>query len=121
MIFYKHPTSGTIRTSAVLDREEQAKYWLTIEASDSSIRPLTAVLHVFVRVLDKNDHRPQANQPAYYAQVKENSPAVSELENLDFFFLNVEELMAQLRMFSSMKLTKLLKHIEIIFKCICTN
>ncbi|VDO60529.1 unnamed protein product [Heligmosomoides polygyrus] len=65
------PLVGTIRTSRVLDREEQSTYWLTIEANDS---PQTGVLHVFVRVLDRNDHRPVPLLPIYYANVKENSP-----------------------------------------------
>ncbi|PIO59084.1 cadherin domain protein, partial [Teladorsagia circumcincta] len=69
----------TIRTSRVLDREEQSAYWLTIEASDSPQARVakTGVLHVFVRVLDRNDHRPVPMLPIYYANVKENSPQVT--------------------------------------------
>ncbi|KAK6054008.1 hypothetical protein COOONC_08483 [Cooperia oncophora] len=67
---------GTIRTSRVLDREEQSSYWLTIEANDSPQARVakTGVLHVFVRILDRNDHRPVPMLPIYYANVKENSP-----------------------------------------------
>ncbi|KAJ1372471.1 hypothetical protein KIN20_034639 [Parelaphostrongylus tenuis] len=63
---------GTIRTTQVLDREEQSTYWLTIEANDNPQSRLTktGVLHVFVRVLDRNDHRPVSFLPIYYAVVK---------------------------------------------------
>ncbi|VDL72367.1 unnamed protein product, partial [Nippostrongylus brasiliensis] len=67
---------STIRTARVLDREEQSSYWLTIEANDSPQARVakSGVLHVFVRVLDRNDHRPVPLLPIYYANVKENSP-----------------------------------------------
>ncbi|VDM52768.1 unnamed protein product [Angiostrongylus costaricensis] len=76
MAFFSIDASGTIRTTQVLDREEQSSYWLTIEASDNpqSRVAKTGVLHVFVRVLDRNDHRPVSFLPIYYANVKENSP-----------------------------------------------
>lgn len=70
--------SGTIRTSRVLDREEQSTYWLMIEANDGpqSRVAKTGILHVFVRILDRNDHRPVPLLPIYHANVKENSPQV---------------------------------------------
>ncbi|RCN27058.1 hypothetical protein ANCCAN_27208 [Ancylostoma caninum] len=47
-----------------------------IEANDSpqSRVAKTGILHVFVRVLDRNDHRPVPLLPIYHASVKENSP-----------------------------------------------
>uniref|UniRef100_A0A1I7XJY0 Cadherin domain protein n=1 Tax=Heterorhabditis bacteriophora TaxID=37862 RepID=A0A1I7XJY0_HETBA len=77
---------GVIRTSHVLDREECRKYWLMVEATDETSRPRSAILHVFVRVLDKNDHRPSPLSPVYYSSVKENSPqnhVVVKLEATD--------------------------------------
>uniref|UniRef100_A0A0R3RMF6 Cadherin n=1 Tax=Elaeophora elaphi TaxID=1147741 RepID=A0A0R3RMF6_9BILA len=67
-------SEGILRTSAVLDREACDSYWLTIEASDLSPVPLTSVLHVFVRVLDRNDHVPLPLRPIYFASIPENSP-----------------------------------------------
>ncbi|CAJ0589796.1 unnamed protein product [Cylicocyclus nassatus] len=77
--------SEAIRTSRVLDREEQSTYWLTVEANDipQSRVPKTGVLHVFVRVLDKNDHRPVPQLPIYYASVRENSPQNIVLVKID--------------------------------------
>ncbi|KAK6741188.1 hypothetical protein RB195_009193 [Necator americanus] len=76
MPYFAIDSSGMIRTAKVLDREEQSTYWLTIEANDSpqSRVAKTGVLHVFVRVLDRNDHRPVPLLPIYHAGVKENSP-----------------------------------------------
>lgn len=68
---------GTVKTSAPLDREAKASYWISVEASDDSEGPSrrSAVLHIFIRVLDRNDHRPVARKPIYTASVPENSPA----------------------------------------------
>uniref|UniRef100_A0A7I4YD34 Cadherin domain protein n=1 Tax=Haemonchus contortus TaxID=6289 RepID=A0A7I4YD34_HAECO len=76
MAFFAIDSSGTIRTSKVLDREQQSTYWLTVEANDSPQARVAkaGVLHVFVRVLDRNDHRPVPVLPIYHANVKENSP-----------------------------------------------
>ncbi|VDO27944.1 unnamed protein product [Haemonchus placei] len=76
MAFFAIDSSGTIRTSKVLDREQQSTYWLTVEANDSPQARVAkaGVLHVFVRVLDRNDHRPVPVLPIYQANVKENSP-----------------------------------------------
>ena len=70
--------AGVIRTSISLDREEKSTYWLIVEASDRAPQPLSSILHVFVKVLDKNDHRPMPVSPIYFASVKENSPQVEE-------------------------------------------
>ncbi|VDK86986.1 unnamed protein product, partial [Litomosoides sigmodontis] len=67
-------SDGILRTSAVLDREACDSYWLTIEACDLNPIPLTSVLHVFVRVLDRNDHIPLSLRPIYFFSIPENSP-----------------------------------------------
>ncbi|CAB3403624.1 unnamed protein product [Caenorhabditis bovis] len=83
--FFNIDDKGIVRTSSVLDREHKSAHWLTIEARDAAIDSgkirnahssrRRAILHVFVRVLDRNDHRPQPRQAVYFASVKENSPA----------------------------------------------
>ncbi|CAG9538889.1 unnamed protein product [Cercopithifilaria johnstoni] len=67
-------SEGILRTSAVLDREACDSYWLTIEASDLNPVPLTSVLHVFIRILDRNDHIPLSLRPIYFSSIPENSP-----------------------------------------------
>ncbi|CAI4228047.1 unnamed protein product [Auanema sp. JU1783] len=67
-------SGGIIRSLVVFDREEQSSYWLTIEVSHPTRNLRFAVVHVFVRILDKNDHRPFPTNPIYFANVKENSP-----------------------------------------------
>uniref|UniRef100_A0AAF5PQC7 Cadherin domain-containing protein n=2 Tax=Wuchereria bancrofti TaxID=6293 RepID=A0AAF5PQC7_WUCBA len=67
-------SEGILRTSVVLDREAYDSYWLTIEACDMNPVPLCSVLHVFVRVLDRNDHIPLSLRPIYFSTIPENSP-----------------------------------------------
>lgn len=59
---------------AILDREACDSYWLTIEACDLSPVSLSSVLHVLVRVLDRNDHIPLSLHPIYFTSIPENSP-----------------------------------------------
>ena len=42
-----------------LDSETVQGYWLTVVASDNGLERKHAVLHVYVDVVDVNDHRPQ--------------------------------------------------------------
>ncbi|VDN03543.1 unnamed protein product [Thelazia callipaeda] len=67
-------SEGLLRTTVVLDREVSDFYWLTIEASDLNPTPLTSVFHVYVQVLNRNDHAPLPSRPIYFASVPENSP-----------------------------------------------
>uniref|UniRef100_A0A915PC44 Uncharacterized protein n=1 Tax=Setaria digitata TaxID=48799 RepID=A0A915PC44_9BILA len=67
-------SEGILRTSVVLDREASDSYWMTIEASDLDPVPLTSILHVFVRILDRNDHVPLPKHPIYFSSIPENSP-----------------------------------------------
>uniref|UniRef100_A0A0M3J8K9 Protocadherin-16 (inferred by orthology to a human protein) n=1 Tax=Anisakis simplex TaxID=6269 RepID=A0A0M3J8K9_ANISI len=71
---HRSSLSGIIRTAVPLDREVENRYWLTIQAEDSASVPLYSIVHVFVRVLDKNDHLPLPSKPIYFAEVLENSP-----------------------------------------------
>uniref|UniRef100_A0A183V1J2 Cadherin domain protein n=1 Tax=Toxocara canis TaxID=6265 RepID=A0A183V1J2_TOXCA len=66
--------AGIIRTSVHLDREVESRYWLAIEAEDAASVPLSSYVHVFVHVLDKNDHAPVPSRAIYFATVPENSP-----------------------------------------------
>lgn len=78
--YFSIDKKGTVRTTHVLDREAKSAYWITVEARDVKNDLYKdprrkAVLHVFIRVLDRNDHRPMAKKPMYIASVPENSPA----------------------------------------------
>lgn len=78
--YFSIDEKGTVRTTHVLDREAKSAYWITVEARDAKNNLYKdprrkAVLHVFIRVLDRNDHRPVAKKPMYIASVSENSPA----------------------------------------------
>ncbi|XP_030648083.1 protocadherin Fat 3 [Chanos chanos] len=66
--------TGVIYTTAVLDRETQASYWLTVYATDKGVVPLSASIEVFVQVEDINDNAPLIPDPIYHPTVMENSP-----------------------------------------------
>lgn len=78
--YFSIDQKGTVRTTHSLDRESKSAYWITVEARDAKNDLYKdprrkAVLHVFIRILDRNDHRPMAKKPMYIASVLENSPA----------------------------------------------
>lgn len=78
--YFSIDQKGTVRTTHLLDREATSAYWITVEARDSKTDfykdpRRRAVLHVFIRILDRNDHRPVAKSAMYIASVAENSPA----------------------------------------------
>lgn len=66
--------SGVLRTTAVLDHEVDTSYWLAVKAEDDASVPLSSIVHVLVKVLDKNDHAPLPRSPIYFVSVPENSP-----------------------------------------------
>uniref|UniRef100_A0A915BTY2 Cadherin domain-containing protein n=3 Tax=Parascaris TaxID=6254 RepID=A0A915BTY2_PARUN len=74
MGYFTVDPAGIVRTSVVLDREVESRYWLAIEAEDAASVPLSSIVHVFVRVLDKNDNAPLPSRAIYFAGVPENSP-----------------------------------------------
>jgi protocadherin Fat 1/2/3 len=65
--------SGRISTSAVLDREIESRYWLTLVARDKSPIPKSSHVHVFIDIQDENDSAPCSDQPFYAVTVKENA------------------------------------------------
>ncbi|XP_071500853.1 protein dachsous-like [Diadema antillarum] len=65
-------SSGMISTAAVLDREQQDFYTLTVLAQDGGTPPQEASATVRVRVLDVNDNMPVANNTAYVFTCDEN-------------------------------------------------
>lgn len=72
-LFKIDPKNGVIRTTAELDFEAGAFYWLTVRATDSITKPRFSNLHVFIRVLNRNDRVPMFAQPIYFTSIEENS------------------------------------------------
>ena len=68
-------SSGTIRTSAGLDREKEDSYVLVIRAVDGGSNTLTATVTVSITIDDYNDNEPYFSQPLYTGTVLENSVA----------------------------------------------
>lgn len=77
------PSIGVIRTRAPLDREQVAHYWLTVQAEDRGLRPLSAVTEVYIEVVDVNDNPPRVSSPVFYPSVREDVPPHSPVLQLE--------------------------------------
>eukprot|EP00061_Rhincodon_typus_P017550 g46287.t1 len=64
--------TGEIRNTKRLDREKEAQYTLTVQATDKGPSSSSSVCHVIVNVLDENDNAPRFSQ-IFSAQVSENA------------------------------------------------
>ncbi|XP_067889067.1 protocadherin-16-like [Heterodontus francisci] len=71
------PVTGVIRTSHVLDREEQDHHVITVYTKDGGSPPNFATVTVSITVKDENDNRPMFEKDVYELQVPENQEHVS--------------------------------------------
>ncbi|XP_078366665.1 protocadherin Fat 4-like [Oculina patagonica] len=71
--FIINPDTGYVSTSYSLDREQQHKYVLTVEAKDKGNPPMNSSTTLEVLVMDNNDNPPVFTQPVYTAPVPENA------------------------------------------------
>ncbi|KAM9795003.1 protocadherin Fat 2 [Neosynchiropus ocellatus] len=78
-VFTIDEETGVIRTKEALDREAEPHYWLSVYVTDLGTEPLVSWTHVFLEVLDVNDHAPELSQPIYFASVPENVPQVKSV------------------------------------------
>lgn len=63
-----------VRTTKVLDREEQQNFTLTIRARDSGPAPLSSSTRLQLVLLDQNDNAPSFSRESYQASVSEGLP-----------------------------------------------
>lgn len=75
------PRSGLITTRGVVDRETNERYTLHVEASDQGREPgpRSAIVKVFITVLDENDNVPQFSEKRYVVAVREDVRPHSEI------------------------------------------
>ena len=66
--------TGVVYAIAVLDREQQPSYTLTIEARDMGTPSLATNVTVHVQVTDINDNRPEFSQSLYQIEISEDIP-----------------------------------------------
>lgn len=71
--------SGLVRLERPLDREECARFNLTVQAQDHGQPPLASRVHLVVTVQDVNDSPPEFTQQAYAAAVSEAAPVGSPI------------------------------------------
>ncbi|XP_067113778.1 protocadherin Fat 3 [Osmerus mordax] len=67
---------GTVVIARPLDAEVQSVYNMTVQVTDGTN---VATTQVFIRVLDSNDNTPVFSQPTYDLSVSEDTPADTEL------------------------------------------
>uniref|UniRef100_A0A7E4VR33 Protocadherin Fat 1 n=1 Tax=Panagrellus redivivus TaxID=6233 RepID=A0A7E4VR33_PANRE len=70
--FQIDPSSGLISTKAVLDREEQSMYAVSIEVSDSGTPPMSSSTVLEIILVDENDNAPEFSEPQYEVRILEN-------------------------------------------------
>ncbi|TKS68438.1 Protocadherin-16 Protein dachsous -like protein 1 [Collichthys lucidus] len=73
-LFSINPYTGLITTTSYLDREQQQRFTLRVQARDSSTRPLTGTATVLCSVLDDNDNPPEFMQSSFQVGLPENLP-----------------------------------------------
>ncbi|XP_054453810.1 protocadherin-20 [Anoplopoma fimbria] len=78
-IFNIVPETGQLSVSAVLDRELQGVFKLTVFAQDSGSPPLESVATVSIRVLDQNDNAPVFLTPHFIFFIPENVPPFAQV------------------------------------------
>ncbi|XP_068085238.1 fat-like cadherin-related tumor suppressor homolog [Anabrus simplex] len=71
--FEIHPKSGVISIAEQLDYERAKDYYLTIQAIDGGIPPLSNHATVNISITDSNDNAPIFNQEAYSARIREDA------------------------------------------------
>ncbi|XP_067849588.1 protocadherin Fat 4 [Heptranchias perlo] len=64
--------TGEIRNTGQLNREKNAQYTLTVQATDKGASSRSSLCHVIINVLDENDNAPRFSQ-IFSAQVPENA------------------------------------------------
>ncbi|KAK2169179.1 hypothetical protein LSH36_12g30009 [Paralvinella palmiformis] len=70
---YLYDSEYKILTRALLDREEQEVYKISVTCKDRGINPLVTVKTLTIKVRDVNDHPPQFDQHNYSGELIENS------------------------------------------------
>ena len=70
---------GLVRTTVSLNREEQDTYSVRVRAADTGASPMTTVVVITIRILDRNDHAPEFTQNVYPISVLETTSTPEQL------------------------------------------
>ena len=76
------PETGLVSVTGKLDYERAKDYFLTIQALDGGMPPLSNHATVNISIMDVNDNKPIFTQLSYSAGVGENSPVGSSVITL---------------------------------------
>uniref|UniRef100_A0AAR2J6I9 Cadherin domain-containing protein n=1 Tax=Pygocentrus nattereri TaxID=42514 RepID=A0AAR2J6I9_PYGNA len=72
--FHLDHKSGVLSTSRALDREQKARYTLTVEAHDLGTPALSSTVTLDISVLDLNDNSPVFTSSSYTVEIAEDVP-----------------------------------------------
>ncbi|RWS13849.1 fat-like cadherin-related tumor suppressor isoform X5, partial [Dinothrombium tinctorium] len=78
-------SKGNIYTAAVLDRETNWRYWLTVVAKDKAAVPKSSHTHLFIEVKDENDNAPITVEPFYFVKIEENASIATTIIQLQAY------------------------------------
>ena len=70
---FRVTSGGFIYTSGFLDRELVPAYSFDVQAVEDGVTQRSAILHVYVNVVDVNDNTPHFDRNAYVADIRENA------------------------------------------------
>ena len=73
VLFLCSPSSGAISVAQSLDYETCRDYFLTVEARDGGMPPLSAITTVNINLTDVNDNAPMFSHDLYTAVVSEDA------------------------------------------------
>ncbi len=68
-------TSGWLKTTGSLDREEVPYYWLTIQVITKQSKQFHSIMQILIKVEDENDNWPVFYPPVYESKIPENTEA----------------------------------------------
>lgn len=84
--FAIHNKTGVITLAEMLDYERAKDYFLTIQAIDGGIPPLSNIATVNITVIDCNDNAPVFAQTSYSARIKEDALSGDKILQVTLLF-----------------------------------
>ncbi|KAF3692560.1 Protocadherin Fat 3 FAT tumor suppressor -like protein 3 Precursor [Channa argus] len=90
--FHIHPLTGAILVAQPLDYETCRDYFLTVEARDGGMPPLSAITTVNINLTDVNDNAPMFSRDLYTAVVSEDATIGESVVQIPSYSLAIRAL-----------------------------
>ena len=72
--FNLDPTTGLLKTSLPLDREQTGQFQLKAHAQDAGMPEWECYSDIFIEIIDINDNAPEFSQEVFTASLREDTP-----------------------------------------------